>query len=42
MHEAKVGLEQPKIGGEFVVKPLQVEILGSELDQYIVRGFKCI
>jgi hypothetical protein len=42
MHVGQVGLEQPEIGGELVVKPLQVDILGSEPDQYIVRGFNCI
>ena len=42
MHVGQVGLEQPKVGGELVVKPLQEDILGSEPDQYIVRGFNCI
>ena len=42
MHVGQVGLEQPEIGGELVVKPLQVDILGPESDKHIVRGFDCI
>ena len=42
MHVGQVGLEQPEIGGELVVKPLQVDILGPESDKYVVRGFDCI
>ena len=42
MHVGQVGLEEPEIGGELVVKPLQVDILGPESDKYIVRGFDCI
>ena len=42
IHVGQVGLEQHKIGGELVVKPLQIDILGPEPDQYIVRGFNCI
>ena len=42
MRVGQVGLEEPKVGGDMVVKPLQVDILGPEPDQYIVRGFNCI
>ena len=42
MHVGQVGLGQPEICGQLVVKPLRVDILGPESDKCIVRGFDCI